>query len=170
MRYLFMAGVVMGMLSSAASAQDVFKKPFPTAYFFAAPGVRVDTHQSTLEIGGGGEFYVYKGLGFGGDVGGLRVPSRDSAGKTVYQWTGMAAFHTIYNFQMSSKQKVNPFVVLGFTIIPAFDTPGGYNLGGGVQYWFSSQLGLRVEFREHVLKGMRSHQYPQVRIGLAFRK
>jgi hypothetical protein len=170
MRHLFVAGVLMGMLSGTASAQDVFKKPLPTAYFFAAPGVRVDTHQSTLEIGGGGEFCVYKGLGFGGALGGLRVPSSDSTGKTVYQWTGMAAFHTVYNFQRRAKQKVNPFVVLGFTIVPAFDTPGGYNLGGGVQYWFSSNLGLRVEFREHVLTGMRSHQYPQVRIGLAFGK
>jgi len=170
MRRPFMAVFLSGMLYSAAMAQDVFKKPLPTGYFFVAPGVRVDTRQSTLEIGGGGELYVYKGLGFGGDVGGLRTPSKDAAGNTVYRWTGMAAFHAIYNFQMSAKQKIHPFVVFGFTIIPAFDTPGGYNVGGGVQYWFSTHLGVRVEFREHVLTGARSHQYPQARIGLAFRK
>jgi len=49
------------------------------------------------------------------------------------------------------------------------DVPGGYNFGGGLQYWFADRVGVRFEFRDHIFTGILNHHYPQGRIGIVFR-
>jgi hypothetical protein len=141
-------------------------KPRASGFFFVAPGQRHDTGSSTLQIGGGAEGYVYKGLGFGADIGALRTFSTTGTGN----WSGMMTLNTLYNFNTTDMSKISPFIIGGLTLIPAFDVPGGVNIGGGLQYWFRNGIGMRVEFRDHILTGMSNHHYPQGRIAIVFRR
>jgi hypothetical protein len=164
MRYIWAVLCSLALLSDSAPGQER-SKPRASGFAFVAPGERHDTGSSTLQVGGGGEGYVYRGLGFGGDIGGLYSHSRTGVG----QWTGMISLNALYNFNSADKSKLSPFMIGGVTLIPAFDVGGGFNFGGGLQYWFHDQIGLRIEFRDHVLTGMRYHHYPQARIAIAFR-
>ena len=172
MRCLGAICFLLAMASPRASAQDVFKKPRPSIFFFVAPGgvaVNLDNIPS-LEIGGGGNVFIYRGLGLEADAGALRFQSRDAQGQQVHRWTGMITIDALYAFQRSAEQKVCPFVIAGATAIPVFDVSGGYNFGGGVHYWISRNYGLRIEFRDHVRSGMRTYHDVQGRIALALRK
>jgi len=72
MRNVLAVFCFLGLLSGSGLAQERHK-PRASGFFFFAPGQRHDTGSSTLQIGGGGEGYVYKGLGFSGDAGALYV-------------------------------------------------------------------------------------------------
>jgi hypothetical protein len=173
MRPIGAAGLLLLLLGShSALAQKPFDKPRSSGFLFVAPGGVSVNHGggSSLEVGGGGQVFVYRGLGFDGDVGGLLYPSHDSQGKQIHRWTGMITLNAVYVFQRTAEQKACPFLIIGATGIPAFDVAGGFNFGGGVQYWFAEKYGLRVEFRDHIRSGMRTYNDVQLRIAVAFRK
>jgi len=163
MRYFFSVFCFLTLLSGSVLAQER-NKPCGNGFFFVAPGERHDTGSSTLGVGGGAEGYVYKGLGFGFDLGAINTASTTD----VRRWAGMMSLNAIYNFNIADKSKISPFIIGGVSIA-GFDVPGGVNFGGGFQYWFHEHIGLRVEFRDHIFTGMRSHHYPQGRIGITFR-
>jgi hypothetical protein len=172
MRYLGAICLFLAFASHSAFAQDAFKKPRPSVFFYVAPGglaVNQDGN-SSLEIGGGGNVFIYRGLGFEGDVGALRFGSRGAQGQQIHRWTGMFTLDAIYAFQRSAEQKVCPFLIAGVTAMPVFDVGGGDNFGGGIHYWFGRNYGLRMEFRDHVRSGMRTYNDIQARIALAFRR
>lgn len=172
MRYPGVICLFLALASHSAFAQNVFKKPRPSAFSYVAPGgVAVNQGgSSSLEIGGGGNVFIYRGLGLEADVGALRFGSRDAQGQRVHRWTGMFTLDVIYAFQWSAEQKVCPFLIAGATGIPVFDVSGGYNFGGGIHYWFGRNYGLRMEFRDHVRSGIRTYHDIQARIALAFRR
>ncbi len=168
MRKIFAACFVLALICNVAHAQNEFKKPKRSGYFFVAPGaisVNVNS-QSTLQVGGGFEAFLYRGLGIGVELGGLRVASSSASSK----WTGMLSLDGVYDFQRSAKQKLCPFVAAGFTALPEFDVGGGYNFGGGIKYWFAEHYGVRVAFRAHFRPGD-LHTYEDVQgiIGIAIR-
>jgi hypothetical protein len=162
----FWGGFCFFALFSCLGFAQERDKPRTNYFFFAAPGVRHDTGSSTVGIGGGAEGYVYRGLGFGFDAGGINSSSTTG----VRNWSGMLSLNCILNFNPADKSKFSPFVIGGLTLIPSFDVASGYNFGGGVQYWFQKHIALRVEFRDHVLNGMHNHHYPQGRIGISLRR
>ena len=82
------------LVSSLGFAQER-EKPRANFFLFAAPGVRHDTGSSTLEVGGGAEGYVYKGLGFGFDAGGMRISSTTG----VAYWGGSSHAERPVQFQ-----------------------------------------------------------------------
>jgi len=163
--------ILLAMTSHSVSAQEPFKKPRSSAYFFAAPGGVAVNHGggSSLEIGGGGDAFFYRGLGIDGDVGALLYPSHSDQGQPIHRWTGMITANAIYVFQGSAEQKACPFALAGITAIPAFDVSGGFNFGGGTFYWLGRNYGLRIEFRDHIRSGMRTYHDVQGRIALVFR-
>lgn len=163
MKYFFSVFFFLALLSGSGLAQER-NKPRVNGFFFVAPGVRNDTGSSTFGVGGGAEYYVYKGVGFGLDLGAINTASTTG----VRHWTAMMSLNAIYNFNINDKSKVSPFIIGGASIA-GFDVPGGVNFGGGIQYWFHEHIGLRVEFRDHIFIGMNDHHYPQGRIGIAFR-
>ena len=163
MRYLVLACCLPAMLLIPAFARDPSEKLRANGYVFGAPGVRADRGTATIQIGGGGEAYVYKGLGLGVDGGVMMVAECGGCRGTVLSLNG------IYSFKSASRPKISPFISGGASLMPASDVPGGMNLGAGVQYWFRERMGLRVEFRDHIFMGYRNHHYYQARIGFAFR-
>jgi len=170
MRKIVAACFVLALFCSSAKAQNEYKKPRRSSYFFVAPGaisINVEPfRQSSFQIGGGYEGFIYRGLGIGIDGGALRVATPG----TLQKWTGMLSLDAIYDFQRASGQKLCPFIAAGFTAIPQFDVGGGYNVGGGIKYWFAERSGLKVEFRFHARPGdLHTYDDIQARIGIAIR-
>jgi len=171
MRNILTTFFTLALVCGSAFAQSDFKKPQKSGYFFVAPGglsVNQDSlSQWSFQIGGGFEGFTYRGLGLWVDGGGLGVGSTGSARR----WTGMISTGAIYNFQRSAEQKICPFIAAGFTAIPEFDSAGaGYNVGGGVNYWFARRFGLKMDFRFHSRPGkLRTYDDVQGLIGIAVR-
>jgi hypothetical protein len=162
--------LVLIFLSGTAAAQDLFKKPQRSGYFFFAPGaisVNVPIWRTpTYEIGGGFEGFLYKGFGLGLDLGSITLVN-DQAAKSR---TGIGCVYATYDFQRSISQRFAPFLVAGITIAPEFSVEGGYHLGGGVKYWFAKHFGLRLEFRDHARPGnLHTYNDVQALIGIAIR-
>jgi hypothetical protein len=169
MRKMFAACFMFALFCGSAGAQDQFKKPWQSGYFFVAPGsISINTDsQSSVQVGGGYEGFIYKGLGMEFDAGAFYVAPRYVNSR---KWTGMLSLDAVYDFQRSDKQKLSPFIAVGLTAIPAFDVSAGYNFGGGIKYWLQERIGLKAEFRFHVRPGqLRTYQDIQSRIGVAFR-
>jgi hypothetical protein len=122
--------------------------------------------ESTLQIGAGYERVLFKGLGIGIDGGALGVADSRSG----RHWTPTFCLNGVYEFRRSSTRKLSPFVTAGLTAVPEFDVPGGYDIGGGVKYWFGERYGVRIEFRDHARPGdLHTYHDLQVRVGFSFR-
>ena len=118
-----------------------------------------------IAFGGGYEGFLHKGFGLGFDIG-VGSPLSDSASGLA----GILTLNAIYDFQRTANQKFCPFVAGGLTALMPNDAGGGFNVGGGVKYWFAKHAGLRIDFRFHARPGrLHTYQDVQARIGIAFR-
>jgi hypothetical protein len=170
MRHFFTAVCVLALLGGSAGAQELSQAPRNSGYVFAAPGaisVNVSTWtESTLQIGAGYERVLFKGLGIGIDGGALGVADSQSG----RHWTPAFCLNGFYEFGRTSSRKLSPFVTAGLTAVPEFDVGGGYDIGGGVKYWFDQRYGVRIEFRDHARPGqLHTYHDLQVRVGFSFR-
>jgi len=163
MRGSAMGWIILALIPCMGWAQ-VGEKPEGWGYGFFAPGVFTPGTTSSLHFGVGGEGLVYKGLGVGGELGYLAPTRASSLG------IGVASLDGSYHFlTRSPEQKVVPFVTGGYTLGFRSGTANFLNYGGGVQYWFSRRLALRLEFRDHVhVTGGVAHGLG-FRVGVAFR-
>jgi len=161
MRKPFFVILLVVLLPFAAAAQS--KERRGQGYFFVAP-TTTTAGVFGLHIGGGGEGLVYKGLGVGGEIGYL------GAARELNRGIGVLSPNVSYNFTKASKSgKFAPFLTGGYTLLFGSDALHAVNVGGGVNWWFKDHLGLRLEFRDHVVLQSGSAQFFGVRIGLAFR-
>jgi hypothetical protein len=149
-----------------ASAQDADQQYHGQGYFFFAGAASspcfatggsnscssLERAGSTtaLQFGGGGEFLVGKGLGFGGEL----LSSRQSwEGATLDTWIG--SFNVSYHFGSSTKKrKLEPFVTGGYTFfyVPniGFGPDSGGNFGAGLNIWLLRHTALRLEIRDDI--------------------
>ncbi len=147
--------------AGSAAAQGDEKEHRDQGYAFFAPGAWVNgkAHTETVHFGVGGEGLIYKGIGFGGEIG-YFTPWRDfSLG------LGTASVNGSYHFNRT--HKMSPFITGGYSMAFREGFMNLFNLGGGMNYWFHDRLGLRLEFRDHFDRS--SNHLLTVRIGLAFR-
>ena len=149
--------MLFACLLPAASAQRTH------GYVFAAPGGvnGVDGAGSTLHFGGGGELGLPGRLGLGGEVGVL------SPGGKVLSSIGVASANAFLHF--GPKGKIDPYVTGGYSRFFRSGTGDGGNVGFGVNLWLLRSLGLKLEFRDHVVSsgGAINHWWGG-RIGLNF--
>jgi hypothetical protein len=119
---------------------------------------------TALHFGGGGEFDLYKGLGLSLDLG-YMAPSRG-----LQEGIGIFSPNGRYAFRHSADSKLIPYITAGYSLLFRRDTANAFNYGGGVDYWFAEKVGLKVEFRDHVLTQCRDHCHAyQIRGGFSFR-
>ena len=131
-------------------------------YVFTGLGA-VDTETSVLHVGVGGEANIYKGLGFGAEIGGATALRSFGGGLALLSVNGQ------YTFLRRTPGRVRPFVTGGYTMGIDEGATNAFNIGGGMHYWFAKHFGLRLEFRDHIFPGWsRSHLW-QGRAGLDFR-
>lgn len=116
-----------------------------------------------LHLGAGGEGLVYKGVGVGVELGYLTPLRAFRSGFGVLSTNGS------YHF-VRPQSKWAPFVTGGYSLGFREDTVNLVNFGGGVNYWMRDRVGLRLEFRDHVLstEGYTSHFWG-FRFGVTFR-
>ena len=117
MKQLLVACSLVALLSASLYAQDTTKKPRANGYFFVSPGVWNDTGDATFLIGGGGEAFIYRGLGFGVDLGAMHSPNWSS-------WAAILSINALYGIKLPTQTKLLPFVTFGLAATPQFDTPG----------------------------------------------
>ena len=123
-------------------------------YVFLAP-----VQPRSVHVGGGGEAFVWRGLGVGGEVGYVRPVDGGGA--------GLLSVNGSYHWNARSHWKVKPFVTAGYSLAVGSGVANLTNVGGGITYWMKDRLGLRVEYREYV---WRWHGVArEVRFGVALR-
>lgn len=115
-----------------------------------------------MTVGGGGDWFIYKGLGVGVDLG--YQFARREPGDGV----GLASLNGAYHFVDPSRLgKLVPFVTAGYAIGFRSGHLSMFNYGGGAKYWFHRRIGFRAELRDFRARG---GQYMlALRFGLAFR-
>jgi hypothetical protein len=121
-------------------------------------------------VGGGGEVFLYKGLGVGAEVG---YAHWGANGNVAWIPSGDVLFHLRGN---KPRARVDPFVLGGISgYIPTSHGNRGSvadNLGGGVNLWFSKYYALRLEFRDYTTGELNlapGRNYASFRIGVTFR-
>ncbi len=161
MRKLIFAILLAVLLPLAAAAQG--KERGGQGYGFVAPG-STSEGGSTLHFGVGGEGLVYKGLGVGGEIGYL------GATRELSEGFGVLSPNVSYHFLNATKSgKVAPFVTGGYSLLFRSGVAHAVNYGGGVNWWIKDRVGLRLEFRDHVVTDSDLGHFFGFRIGLAFR-
>jgi hypothetical protein len=171
MKALISTMALLLMIPTLARAQGDAALPRGQGYVFIGQGAD-SSYSPTLGVdheGGGAEVRLVQGLEVGGEIGRMAY-NRTGGGS----W-GMFSLDPSYHFfPRSSKAKVVPFVEAGYTRL--FDKyyasdANLFNFGAGLHYWFTREVGMRLEFRDHYLPGPLGHtgHYWGLRIGLAFR-
>jgi hypothetical protein len=116
-------------------------------YWFVAPGGATNGRtQTTMHLGGGAEINVWRNIALGLEGGALGLTE---------EWThnvrAVASLNGTYSFRPDGV-RLDPFATAGYSIAFGRGTDHMPNYGGGLNYWFSQELALRFEFRDHVLK------------------
>lgn len=153
----------MMLVASAALAQDGERRG--QGFVFGTTGGWTDDPGVHVGAGIGGEMRVYRGFTLGADFSVAVAPGRP------YAVVGLSA-NGWYHFENARKfGKWDPFVTAGVSTLGVCSDEcggsGGFNVGGGVQYWFKPKKSWRVEFRDHVLPEYRVHKW-EFRVGLGF--
>lgn len=162
MKLLITLGIMLALTMSVAPAAAQHSN----GYVFFAPGAAScgGCSNMTLHFGAGGEGIIGKGVGIGAELGYLAP--RESLGDGL----GVFSPNGYYHFPGKNKdRKVDPFVTGGYTLFFRSGHGNLWNFGGGVNYWFSRRLGLKVEIRDHIWPEEGTVHYWGVRLGLALR-
>jgi hypothetical protein len=134
-----------------------------TGYMFFAPGTTSESHVATLQFGGGGNYRSSLGLGGGVDV--SYLTPRVSMGDGM----GTLSPYLYYSF-LKPKSKIEPFVSGGYTLFFRNGSANGINFGGGIHYWFTKKVALKLEFHDDVmLSSYHNAHFVGFRMGVAFR-
>ncbi len=151
----------LALLPFAAAAQS--RDHYGQGYAFVAPS-GLSERGGALHFGVGGEALVYKGLGVGAEAGYGRFIDEDRNG------FGVVSGNVSYHFtNVSSSGKFAPFITGGYSLLFSRDFAHAGNFGAGINWWFKEHLGLRVEFRDHVIANSDARHFFGIRFGLAFR-
>ncbi len=162
MRKLLFVILLAVLLPFSAAAQN--KDYRGQGYVFVAPGV-FGRELATLHIGGGGERLFYNWLGVGAEIGYLGFI------EDLGEGFGVLSPNVSYNFTNATRSgKFTPFVTTGYSLLfRGGAAASAINFGGGMNWWFKERIGLRIEFRDHVIIDGGTPHFMGVRIGLAFR-
>ena len=156
--------LVFILVPAAAMAQEKPPRELPGGQGYAFTGFgAANAEDMILHFGGGGEAYLYRGLGIGAEIGYL--------GPAGYLGEGIGVFSAngLYNFSPERRRRVQPFVTGGYSLAFRDGTANCVNFGGGIHYWFSDKLGLRLEFRDHLNPSYADEHFWQGRVGIEFR-
>ncbi|MBI3934414.1 MAG: hypothetical protein HY316_06950 [Acidobacteria bacterium] len=170
MRRLIVIGLSLIGFSTYAAAQET-ALPRGMGYFFVAPGFVATSGEQTgtLQIGGGGECRIFKGLAVGAELGGLGPLGTATWAST----SGMGVFslNGYYHFANATPGgKMIPFITAGYTGVGSTEwAERWFNVGGGADYWVKNRVGLRVEFRDQVdANHSEPIHFAGVRVGLVW--
>ena len=145
-----MRPIVAAAILALALGQTVVAQ-HSNAYLFAGgstiPGRIMFTywHGNYRHMGGGAEAGIGERFTLGGEAGALL-----STAATFRRNALVASFGPGFHFFPRSDRKLDPFLAGGASLLAGSGVGGMFYYGGGINYWFDSRLGLRLEFRDHV--------------------
>jgi len=156
----FFIGVLALLAGNTSFAQTERAKNTGNGYFFVAPGVE-GCCGGIMQVGGGGEATIHKGLGVNADLG-YMFPI-DAAGAGVFTFSAGPTY--LFN----ASRKTVPFITGGGTLAFRSGFGGAYHFGGGVIHWFHPKWGLRFEVRDHIPTRNSDSHLVVFRAGVALR-
>jgi hypothetical protein len=114
-------------------------------------------------LGGGGELLFAPHFSGGAEIGAL-VPGQGKTANTV------GIFSATGNVHLLRDKPFDPFLTAGYSMVFRDFTSNGVSFGGGMNYWFRENVGLRLEGRDTYakLQGIPTHLW-EIRIGFTFR-
>ena len=120
---------------------------------------------AVLNLAGGGEGFVYRGLAIGGESGYGWISGSFKDG------VGMFSVNPAYHFKgRGISRALVPFVTAGYSMLFRDGVVNGFNAGGGATWWPGTHLGLRIEGRIHHFEpGPLGVNVYMFRIGPSFR-
>ena len=135
-------------------------------YFIAGPGASANGESTaTLQLAGGVEGTLGKGVGIGAELGALGPMKSFSDVLGVFSANG---YYHLYGGDTS--RKGDPFVTGGYTMFFRSGRSNLFNLAAGVNYWLHDRIGLRLEFRDHIrTPGRGTVHFFNLRVGLIVR-
>lgn len=152
------------LLTQAAIAQVDLKKYSGHTYAYWSLTQPFDSPGTGMSFGGGGEAFVYKGLSLGGDIAYAFPTEYPSEG------IGMLSLNPAYHFLDESRsRRLVPFVTGGYTLGFRSGVGSFFNYGGGITYWFSRKVGMRVELRDQRYIPYPRDSFVTLRVGFSFR-
>jgi hypothetical protein len=177
MKKLTAIAVLVLMVPMLASAQDTDHQYHGQGYGFYGIGTSLtypyyrSTGSAIQQVGFGGEGFLFKGLGLGGEISYV-----DWGGFGNQAW--LPAVDWSYHLRGNrARARVDPFALGGVSVyVPTMhgnrgDAAG--NFGGGVNYWLRPHLALRFEVRDTVNGSCCSfgpgNHYLSFRFGITFR-
>lgn len=163
------------MIPALAAAQGEGHPYRGQGYAFFGLGTGLDySHPLVEQLGFGGEGFLYRGFGLGGEAAWSHYSLLFGYERTA--WIGSA--DGSYHFRRhAARGGVDPFILGGFSVYgPTSKEEGGRgqpggNFGGGVNLWLANHAALRLEFREHLNTGgyLPGNTAVSFRIGVTFR-
>ncbi|HTT62016.1 MAG TPA: outer membrane beta-barrel protein [Bryobacteraceae bacterium] len=144
---------------AAAAAQS------SSGYVYFAPGGASSSGNTsmTIQVGGGGDFILGKGIGVGAEIGAVG-PTADFSGAL-----GVLSPDLSYHFIHEKERKIDPYVTGGYTLLFRGGHENLFNFGVGANYWFAQKVGLKVEFRDQVYTQGTAVHFWGIHLGVAFR-
>lgn len=191
--------LVLVLLSLTTNAQTANSSPDVSRqfYFFVTRGVvsgievEVTPHipvpdYRAWQVGGAVEWFKAKGLAIGAELAGSPIVNRSTPITYTYRTSaGAEATNTVttsgvrgwlslnlaYHFKVPlTKGKLVPFLTAGGTILARDGLGEAGNYGGGVSLWTTSHLGMRLEYRQYILREpFPKPRYQSVRLGFVLR-
>ena len=159
MKLTLTAVLLSACLAPAALAQRTL------GYWYVAPGGLTSSGVTafTIQMGGGGELAVAKGVSLGIEGGAVGV-KRDY----IHSLKGEGSLNGYYHFRHARDARWDPFVTGGYSLFFRRGATSLGNFGGGFNYWFGETVAFRLEFRDQVQGGPAAIHYWGARVGFSF--
>jgi opacity protein-like surface antigen len=181
MNRIIVTAILFILLPRFAAAQKPDHPPRGLGYGFVGAG----TAGMGLNSGIGGELGIANGFGVGAEVGGIGLTAQDDN-----KVTGVGSLDLIYHhFPKKLRGNAAPFLTGGYATFFGHNThtefggggayhTHGFNLGGGVDLFATSHLGVRLDLRYYghggrilnwVYPNVQQFSFVAFRIGMTFR-
>jgi len=169
MQRLIVTIAMLLMIPALLPAQNATPRYAGQGYmvFGFGTGTGVYTHPLLGQVSGGGEGFLYKGLGVGAEAGIVF-----GTGGGAVTASGDLSYHL---GRHAHRGRLDPFVLGGISFVGPTEKGGGrgspaLNFGGGATIWLADHAGLRLEFRDIAGAAFWSFDhYLSWRVGVTFR-
>jgi len=170
MKELIATMALLIIVPALALAQNTENQYRGQGYFIIGMGTGLPTyfHPFIVHEGGGGEGFLYKGLGIGAEAG------HASWGRSCCSSAWIASGDLSYHFGRHARPgRADPFVLIGPSFVGPTQVGRGSlagNFGGGASFWLAKHAALRLEFRDIVAAQYWAYtHYLSFRVGVTVR-
>jgi hypothetical protein len=153
----------LALLSFSQSAIAQTSGPKPTYRIFGGVGFCGEGDCGIINGGFGAEYFIYKGLFIGSDLGYMGSVQGLAEGFGNLNVNGGYHF-----FDGSGSQKWVPYLSGGYTLFFRESAANLLNISAGTTYWMPSGKGIRLEVRDQIYNDYETYHYVSFNFGFVF--